>query len=99
MQKTYSQLEQDLNVLKFYNNKKNGYFIEIGASDGINLSNTYLLETQYGWKGICVEPLPSKTEVLKKNRPNSVCIDKAVFNKTGLILSFDVANNADVLSG
>jgi len=34
----YSQIEQDLEVLKFYNNKTNGYYIEIGASDGINLS-------------------------------------------------------------
>ena len=54
-----SQLGQDLTVLKFYNNKRDGYFIEIGASDGIKLSNTYLLESQYGWKGICVEPIPN----------------------------------------
>ena len=37
---SYSQLNQDKNVLEFYNNKKNGYFIEIGANDGITLSNT-----------------------------------------------------------
>jgi len=56
---SYSQLGQDLEVLKFYNNKENGFFIEIGASDGLNLSNTYLLETQYKWKGICCEPIPN----------------------------------------
>jgi hypothetical protein len=41
---SYSQLRQDLEVIKFYNNKEHGFFIEIGASDGINLSNTYLLD-------------------------------------------------------
>ncbi len=44
---SYSQLGQDLEVLKFYNEKKDGFFIEIGASDGIELSNTYLLEKMY----------------------------------------------------
>ena len=61
-----SQLGQELKVIKFYNSKKNGYFIEIGASDGIELSNTYLLETQYEWKGICCEPIPSRFEKLVK---------------------------------
>jgi hypothetical protein len=78
----YSQIGQDLEVLKFYNNKTDGYFIEIGASNGINLSNTYLLEKDYHWKGICVEPIPKNFELLCKNRPNSLCCDKAVYNES-----------------
>jgi FkbM family methyltransferase len=96
---SYSQLGQDLNVLRTYNNKKNGYFIEIGASDGINLSNTYLLETKYDWKGICVEPIPKQYELLIKNRPNSICYKEAVFNESNKNLIFDIANNVDLLSG
>jgi hypothetical protein len=60
MSQSYSQIGQDLEVLRKYKNKYNGYFVDIGASDGIIYSNTYLLEKRYGWKGICVEPLPSK---------------------------------------
>ena len=41
---TLSQLRQDINVLKYLNFKKNGYFIELGGTNGINWSNTYLLE-------------------------------------------------------
>jgi FkbM family methyltransferase len=96
---TYSQLSQDLNVLKFYNNKTDGFFIEIGASDGIELSNTYLLEKKYNWKGLCVEPIPKRFELLYKNRPNSLCCDKAVYNESNLNLIFDIANNFDLLSG
>ena len=44
---TFSQIGQDLEVVKVYNEKQNGFFIEVGASDGIELSNTYLLETKY----------------------------------------------------
>ena len=58
MNNTYSQLGQDLDVIKHYNFKENGFFVEIGANDGISLSNTYLLEKKYNWKGLCIEPLP-----------------------------------------
>jgi FkbM family methyltransferase len=94
-----SQLSQDLSVVKFYNEKRNGYFIEIGASDGITLSNTYLLETQYNWKGICVEPIPSNYEKLVIIRPNSICCNDAVYNNTGSTVNFDIANNSDLFSG
>lgn len=96
---SYSQIGQDLEVIKFYNNKHDGFFIEIGASDGIKLSNTYLLETQYKWKGICCEPIPNNFEKLVKNRPNSICYNEAVYNKSGLTLTFDIANNCNLLSG
>jgi len=96
---SYSQIGQDIEVLKFYNNKKNGYFVEIGASDGIQLSNTYLLEKEFNWKGICVEPIPYQFKLLCKNRPNSICFDKAVYNQSNQIVIFDIANKRDLLSG
>ena len=89
--KNYSQIKQDLKVLSFYNNKENGYFVEIGANDGINLSNTYLLEKDFGWKGICVEALHDKFNELVKNR-KSININKAVYYKTGEILQFSSNN-------
>lgn len=98
--KSFSQLGQDLEVLKFYNYKKrNRFFIEIGASDGIEFSNTYLLETEYDWKGICVEPIPNKYELLCKNRPNSLCYNKAVYNQSNKTVVFDISNDYDLLSG
>jgi FkbM family methyltransferase len=96
---TYSQIKQDLAVLDFYKNKRNGFFIEIGAVDGIDLSNTYLLETKYDWKGICVEALPHQFDSLVKNRPNSKCISKAVFNESGLTVSFSISHKYELLSG
>jgi FkbM family methyltransferase len=96
---SHSQLGQELEVLKVFKNKTDGFFIEIGASDGINLSNTYLLETQYNWKGICVEPIPDKFELLCKNRPNSSCSDKAVYNESNKPIIFDIANNDTLFSG
>lgn len=93
--KSYSQLNQDLNVISFFCNKKNMYFLDIGANDGIRLSNTYLLEKEYNWKGICSEPLPSAFEKLIKCR-SVVCDNNAVFSESGLSLDF---SECDFLSG
>jgi FkbM family methyltransferase len=96
---SYSQLQQDLEVIKHYNNKEGGFFIEVGASDGIELSNTYLLETKYKWKGICCEPIPARFDKLLVNRPNSICFNNAVYNQSGLTLTFSISNDNDLLSG
>ena len=40
----YSQSGQDAFVLSHFKNKKNGVFLDIGANDGVSLSNTYYLE-------------------------------------------------------
>ena len=47
-----SQLKQDIFVLLETGFKRNGFFVEFGATNGIDLSNTYLLEKRFGWNGI-----------------------------------------------
>jgi FkbM family methyltransferase len=96
---SYSQIGQDIEVLKVYNNKHNGFFVEIGASNGVAYSNTFLLETNYNWKGICVEPLPYLFEELCKNRPNSICLEKAVYKESDKDIMFDIVDKYDLLSG
>jgi FkbM family methyltransferase len=46
----------DKKLLK-YINYKNGYFVELGANDGINQSNTYYFEKKLDWMGILIEPI------------------------------------------
>jgi FkbM family methyltransferase len=69
-QKTYySQYKQDkfLNENVFHD-KKNGVFVDIGAYDGVECSNTYFFEKNLQWTGICVEPHPLIFQRLKANR-------------------------------
>jgi FkbM family methyltransferase len=65
----YSQNGQDqwLAQSVFYN-RGNGSFVEIGAHDGVEFSNTYYFEKEKRWKGLCVEPVPSSYAKLKENR-------------------------------
>jgi len=51
-----------------YINFPDGFFIECGANDGVNQSNTWYLEKYLNWHGILVEPLKEKFTELKKNR-------------------------------
>lgn len=89
--KTYSQVGQDLEILKYYKSFEDFYFIEIGAYDGIHLSNTYLLE-KLGAKGICIEPNKKIFLELIQNR-KCLCLPFIVgesntlkgFNEKGLL--------------
>ena len=63
-----SQLGQDLWVLEQLGWKHGGFFVEFGASDGVLLSNTWMLEKHFGWNGICAEPNPKFFQKLQQNR-------------------------------
>ncbi len=53
-----SQKGQDRWVLSTLRNKRDGYFVDLAASDGITHSNTWVLEKSWGWAGIAIEPNP-----------------------------------------
>ena len=38
-------------VIEIFKKKRNGYFVEAGAHNGISGSNTYVLENKYHWQG------------------------------------------------
>ena len=66
---TKGQYGQAVEVEKLFKGKKNGFFIEAGAYDGENLSNTLLFEAKLNWTGLLVEPNPDLYQSLKsKNR-------------------------------
>lgn len=68
---------------KYFHNKKNGFFIEAGAYDGVAHSICKWFEDTLGWKGINIEPHPRLFDHLVRNRPNSVNLNYALSNKSG----------------
>jgi len=68
-----SQIGQDEWVHSVVGNKSNGYFIELGASDGVFLSNSFFFEKVLGWNGICIEPNPEFSTKLTQNRNCHIC--------------------------
>ena len=85
-----SQFLQDLFVLKETNYKQGGYFVEFGGTNGLDGSNSYLLEKKYGWSGIISEPARCWTDELKKNR--KVNLDfRCVWNESNQSIEFNEA--------
>lgn len=68
----------DHKLVELFKGKQNGIYIEAGANDGIRQSNTMLLHSHYGWKGILIEPVPEVFEKLKINRPEDDCVHAAL---------------------
>jgi len=69
-----------------FNERRGGYFVDVGAYDGVNLSNTYLLEQRYGWNGICIEANDLIFDSLRNNR-NALCVNSCI-DSTDQIVSF-----------
>ena len=93
----YSQIGQDRIVLKILKNKKDGFFIDIGANDGVTFSNTKYME-ELGWNGICVEPNPDMFEKLEKARRCS-CVNSAIGSKNKQAKFTKINGDACMLSG
>ena len=62
---------------------KNGYFVDIGANDGITINNTLYFEKYYNWSGINVEPLDEPYNKLVITRPKCVNLNLAIDNIDG----------------
>ena len=74
-----SQLMQDLFV-DYILNKDNGFFVEVGACDGLVHSNSFFLEKNRNWSGILCEPAEFWHKELTINRPNCFIEKKPIFN-------------------
>jgi FkbM family methyltransferase len=84
--RSHAQLFQDLFVLHMTGEKKDGYFVEFGATNGVDLSNSYLLET-VGWSGLVAEPSKGWHQALIKNRKCSIDL-RCVWDGSGQTISF-----------
>lgn len=82
-----AQLFQDLWVLWALGEKRGGYFVEFGATDGCDLSNTWFLEKEMGWRGILAEPNPIFRTAIKENRSCSIST-KCVHSTSGRTVDF-----------
>ena len=79
---SYAQFGQDRLLYDFFEGKTNGTFVDIGAGEAIHYSNTYGLESQFGWTGVLVELDPIRRKDLQENRKALLFPDALKWNAT-----------------
>lgn len=97
--KYYSQHQQDFYLNGYvFNWKRGGFFLDIGAHNGEAFSNTYFLEREMNWLGICMEPNYKVFSDLIQKR-NCICLPLALANKTGKSQFVQLSGYTEMLSG
>lgn len=92
----YAQHGEDRMLFELFAGRTHGVCVEIGANDGVSLSNTFFFE-KLGWKCIVAEPIAELAANIRENR-NCVLHEVAVSDRTGHT-KFTVARGVDMLSG
>lgn len=92
----YSQNQEEQHILNYFGSKV-GTFLDIGANDGITLSNTRAL-VELGWGGVLVEPSPEAFKRLIHNSINYdvLKINVAVTMETGFIKLYESGEHLGV---
>lgn len=74
---TSKGIKMDILLDEIFNSKENGFFIELGANNGLHQSNTAFFEFSRGWKGVLIEPSFNAFTECSMNRPKSQCFNFA----------------------
>tara|TARA_A100001015_G_scaffold307010_1_gene402213 strand:+ start:4234 stop:4902 length:669 start_codon:yes stop_codon:yes gene_type:complete len=86
----YSQDKQDKyleeNVFKGY---KKGFYVDVGAHDGISFNNTLYFSNNNNWTGINIEPIKKVFDKLVINRPTDINLNCAISNIIGISEFYD----------
>lgn len=82
---------------KFFSEKTDGFYIDVGANDGVEKSNSYFFE-KLGWNGLLFEPIPETFKKLEASR-KGIKINKAVYNKIDVVDFIVNTGYTEMLSG
>jgi FkbM family methyltransferase len=86
----FAQDKEDLFLLEYFKDIKDGLFIDIGASHPFEYSNTYALYAK-GWSGINVEPIPAKCSKFKFFRPRDINLNIGVGANQGQLKFYEMS--------
>lgn len=98
----YSHQGQDALVHRlFFANKpkKSGFFVDLGAFDGITWSNSLFFEQRLGWDGLCVEASPSQHRLYCANGRRAPCLNVAVGDHDGEAQFLEVTAGLTMMNG
>lgn len=78
---SYAQEGEDRILMRYFDGRKKGFYLDIGAHHPRLYSNTYLFYNQ-GWNGINIDAMPGSMEIFNKQRPRDINIEAAISKNT-----------------
>ncbi len=84
----YSENNEETIVREYFNDRKDGIFVDIGAGHPIEKSTTCYLEKHLRWSGLCIDALPQYAPLFKKFRPESRFCQHIVTDYSGTVENF-----------
>ena len=98
IENNFSQAFQDLFVLSILDGKKNGTYVEIGGDHPVVINNSYILESQYGWKGVSFELIQTAVDFYNSLRTNPcLCEDATTADYKAIFEENNFPNQIDYL--
>lgn len=85
--KSYSQEGEDMILKRYFENQKNGFFIDVGAHHPKKFSNTYYFYLK-GWKGINIDAMPGSMKEFNKIRKNDINIEVPISDEKQVLTYF-----------
>ena len=77
---SFSQEGEDLILLRYFNSKRDGFFVDVGAHHPYRFSNTYYLYKNLGWTGINIDAMPDSMVLFNSYRPKDINIESGISN-------------------
>jgi FkbM family methyltransferase len=95
----YSQDDEETLVRAFFQDRRHGFFLDVGAGDPVRHSTTYYLEKHLGWTGIAVDALGEYAEAYAQKRPGTRFFAFFAGERSGSTHDFFASEERDFSSG
>lgn len=82
--KSWSQEGEDIVLRRFFGNKENGFYVDVGAHHPKRFSNTYYFY-RLGWSGINIDAMPGSMRLFKRCRPRDISLEVGVATQRGVL--------------
>ena len=89
--RAFSQEGEDLILQRIFAEKKDGFYVDVGAHHPMRYSNTYLFYLQ-GWRGINIDAMPGSMTPFRRDRPRDINLEVAIARQGGEQRTFHVFN-------
>ena len=85
--KSYAMDNEDIEILNYFKERRDGFYVDVGCYHPLHRNNTYLLHKQ-GWCGINIDTSKFSIDLFNYMRPKDINYNCAISNKNEIIKLF-----------